>query len=393
MSVEIELWWLLALPLFFSLGWLAARIDLKHLLRESRTLPGSYFRGLNHLLNEEPDKAIEAFLEAARVDSETLEMHFALGNLFRRRGEHDRAIRIHQNLVDREGLGEADRLHALAELGQDFLKAGLFDRAEEIFLHLQGSARDEEARAALLEIYQQEKEWAKAAAIVEAMPAHADHREQRLLAQFHCELAANALLHGRHEETRLALEKALSANRKCVRAAVLLGDLAIAADLPDEALEAWTRIERMDADFLALVADRIVAAYRQRSDEAQCRRLLLGYLERYPALDILDAAFQVELSVAGAEAALALVRHELQRNPSLLGLEKLLEAQCLTLPSEQRGDLELIKNLIHQHTRKIARYRCQQCGFQARQYHWRCPACGGWETYPPRRSEEYECRP
>src|SRR5512142_506367 len=125
----IELYWLLALPLFFALGWVAARIDLKHLLKESRALPRSYFKGLNFLLNEQPDKAIEAFLEAARVDPETVELHFALGSLFRRRGETDRAIRVHQNLIDRDGLSEEQRLHALAELGEDYLKAGLLDRA------------------------------------------------------------------------------------------------------------------------------------------------------------------------------------------------------------------------------------------------------------------------
>ena len=128
---EIQLWWLLALPLFFVLGWVAARIDIKHLVRESRTLPRSYFKGLNFLLNEQPDRAIEAFLEAARVDPETIELHFALGNLFRRRGETDRAIRVHQNLIERDEtqnqLSDEQRLHALAELGQDYLKAGLLD--------------------------------------------------------------------------------------------------------------------------------------------------------------------------------------------------------------------------------------------------------------------------
>jgi len=160
--MEIELWWLLVLPVFFAFGWVAARIDIKHLLQESRALPRSYFKGLNFLLNEQPDQAIEAFIEAARVDPETIELHFALGNLFRRRGETDRAIRVHQNLIDRDGLTQAQRLHALAELGQDYLKAGLLDRAEEIFIKLRDTERNEEALKNLLEIYQQEKEWAKA---------------------------------------------------------------------------------------------------------------------------------------------------------------------------------------------------------------------------------------
>ncbi|MDO9601454.1 MAG: tetratricopeptide repeat protein, partial [Rhodocyclaceae bacterium] len=171
--MEIELWWFLALPVFFVLGWLAARIDINQLLHESRALPRSYFTGLNFLLNEQPDRAIEAFLDAAKIDPETIELHFALGSLFRRRGETDRAIRVHKHLIDRDAsqsqLTEEQRLHALSELGQDYLKAGLLDRAEEIFDKLRGTERDEEALRNLLEIYQQEKEWAKAIAIAEEM--------------------------------------------------------------------------------------------------------------------------------------------------------------------------------------------------------------------------------
>jgi lipopolysaccharide assembly protein B len=162
--VEIELWWLLVLPLFFGFGWLAARIDIKHVVSESRALPRSYFTGLNFLLNEQPDKAIEAFLEAAKIDPETVELHFALGSLFRRRGETDRAIRVHKHLIDRDAslsqLSADQRLHALSELGQDYLKAGLLDRAEEIFLKLRGTPGtrgDEEALRNLLEIYQQKR--------------------------------------------------------------------------------------------------------------------------------------------------------------------------------------------------------------------------------------------
>src|ERR1700690_1762852 len=131
--MEFEFWWLLAFPLFFGLGWLAARIDIKHLVSESRALPRSYFKGLNFLLKEQPDKAIEAFIEVVKVDPETIELHFALGSLFRRRGETERAIRMHRNLVERGDLPSDQKLQAMYELGQDFLKAGLLDRAEESF--------------------------------------------------------------------------------------------------------------------------------------------------------------------------------------------------------------------------------------------------------------------
>ena len=161
-TIEIEIWWLLALTLlFFALGWIAARIDIKHLLRESRALPLSYFRGLNFLLNEQPDKAIESFIEVVKVDPQTIDLHFALGNLFRRQGEIDRAIRMHQNLLDRPDLPPDKRETAVFELAQDFHRAGLLDRAEDLFTKLDGSTFELQSLGSLLQIYEQEKDWPK----------------------------------------------------------------------------------------------------------------------------------------------------------------------------------------------------------------------------------------
>jgi lipopolysaccharide biosynthesis regulator YciM len=391
--MEIEPWWLLVLPMFFGLGWIAARIDIRQILKESRALPRSYFKGLNFLLNEQPDQAIEAFIEAARVDPETVELHFALGSLFRRRGEADRAIRVHQNLIERDSLTASQRLQALSELGQDYLKAGWLDRAEENFLKLRGTKRDEEALKSLLEIYQQEKEWAKAIAICDAMPNHSDHLWQKEIAEFRCEMAANEMLHDRHDEARRLLDEALAANRKCVRATLLQGDLALKAGAGELAIDHWKRIEQQDPVYLALAAEKLMTVHIQLGRMEQGIQLLRGWLERHPSLDLLDAVFRVELDNDGAEAAYALVRDELRRNPTLLGLDKLLEAQILVVPPERRPDLELIKSLIHNHTRRVARYRCDACGFKARQFYWRCPGCGGWETYPPKRTEEFDITP
>ena len=160
--MEFEYWWLVALPIFFGLGWLAARVDIRHLVYQSRALPRSYFKGLNFLLNEQPDKAIESFIEVVKVDPETVELHFALGSLFRRRGEYDRAIRMHQNLVERPDLGAEQKVAALLELAQDYLKAGINDRAEELFARLEQGPHAAQARRHLLEIFQQEKQWQKA---------------------------------------------------------------------------------------------------------------------------------------------------------------------------------------------------------------------------------------
>lgn len=391
--MEIELWWLLALPLFFALGWLAARIDIRQVVQESRSLPRSYLSGLNFLLNEQPDKAIDSFVEAVRIDPQTIELHFALGSLFRRRGETDRAIRIHQLLVDREDVTEDQRLQALGELGQDFLKAGLLDRAEAVFVRLRGTRADDVALRYLLEIYQQEKDWAKAIEVAAALPDHESVMWRTEVANFHCELAAGALANSRLDEAEAHVADALKVNPRCVRASLLRGDICMARGHDEDALAAWKRIENQDPVYLALAAERIMDAYGRIGRIEEGHQLLRAWLDGHASLDLLDELFHWEMEKQGPRAAYDLVREELRRNPTLLGLDKLLEAALLTVPTEHRGDVELVKQLIHGHTRKVARYRCDACGFKARQFHWRCPACGGWETYPPRRTEEFDLTP
>ena len=386
---EFEYWWLLGFPLFFVFGWLAARVDIRQIVHESRALPRSYFKGLNFLLNEQPDKAIEAFIEVVKVDPETVELHFALGSLFRRRGEYDRAIRMHQNLLERADLAGEQKVIALAELGQDYLKAGILDRAEEIFAKLQSSPLATTARRHLLEIYEQEKEWGRAIEMTRQVES-----DPRALAQYLCELAASEAASSRPDAARRHLEQALDENRKCVRASLQLGDLERDSGNVERAVEHWKRIESQNPAYLALAAQRLYEAHQQAGRAEEGLRLLAGYLERYPSLDLLDAVFQHTMETKGHEEAYRLVRDELRRNPTLLGLDRMLEAQIIAASSpDKRRDLELVRNLVHGHTRRLARYRCETCGFRARQFHWRCPACGGWETYPPRRTEEFDLTP
>ena len=392
--MEFEYWWLLVIPAFFALGWLAARVDIKHLVRDSRALPTSYFKGLNFLLNEQPDKAIEAFIEVVKVDPETVELHFALGSLFRRRGEYDRAIRMHQHLLERADLGPEQRAAALFELGQDYLKAGILDRAEEVFQRLSDGKNAGQARRFLLEIYQQEKDWDKAVAMAQQLEKETGESRAKEMSHFLCEQAATEATHSRPDTARRRLEAALEANRKSVRASLQLGDLEKAYGSLDRAIAHWKHIESQNPAFLALVAQRLLEAHREAGRLDEGLTLLTGYLERYPSLDLLDAVFQSTLEAKGPEAAYKLLRDELRRNPTLLGLDRLLEAQIVGADSpDKRRDLELVRNLVHSHTRRLARYRCENCGFKARQFHWLCPGCGGWETYPPRRSEEFDLAP
>lgn len=388
--IEFEYWQLLLFPLFFGLGWAAARVDIRHLVKESRALPRSYFQGLNFLLNEQPDRAIEAFVEAVRVDPETIELHFALGSLFRRRGETERAVRMHQNLVEREDLKQDLKLQALAELGQDYLKAGLLDRAEAVFDKLRDSDLAEDAKRNLLEIYQLEKDWEKAIAIASELPDFASHKE---IAEYYCELAAAEMIRSHRELALSYLQTAFERNRKCVRASLLQGDIQFQQDQVVAAIESWQRIEQQDPPYLALVAQRLLDAFRKLDRRQEGLQLLRGYLERYPSLDLLDVVFQLVLEADGPEAAYRLVRDELKRNPTLLGFDKLLEARLLLASAEIRPDLDLAKGIVQGYTRRLARYRCDNCGFKARQFYWRCPACGGWETYSPKRTEEFDLTP
>ena len=388
--IEFEYWQLLFFPLFFALGWAAARIDIRHVVKESRALPRSYFRGLNFLLNEQPDRAIEAFVDAVKVDPHTIELHFALGSLFRRRGETERAIRMHQNLLEREDLPQDLKLQAMAELGQDYLKAGLLDRAEEVFDKLRESDMVKEAKRNLLEIYQLEKDWMKAITIAAELP---DIATQKEIAEYYCELAAAEMIRSRPDAAADYLKTALERNRKCVRASLLQGDIEAQQDRLEEAVACWLRIEQQDPTYLALVAQRLLDAYRKLERRDEGLQLLRGYLEHYHSLDLLNVVFQLVLESEGPEAAYSLVRDELKRNPTLLGFDKLIEARLLVTAPEMRADLELSKGIVQGYTKRLARYRCDNCGFKARQFYWRCPACGGWETYSPKRTEEFDLTP
>ncbi|HTR58728.1 MAG TPA: lipopolysaccharide assembly protein LapB [Casimicrobiaceae bacterium] len=383
-----RLWWLLPIPvLFFALGWIAARIDISHLLRESRALPLSYFRGLNFLLNEQPDKAIESFIEVVKVDPQTIDLHFALGNLFRRQGEIDRAIRMHQNLLDRPDLPAEKRQTAVFELAQDFHRAGLLDRAEELFSKLDGSPFELQSLGFLLQIFEQEKDWQKAITVTKRMEALAKRPYFKEIAHYYCELAQNVMLHSQLDEARGHVEQALAEYKLCTRATMLLGDLEAQHGDYAAAIAAWQRIEAQNPAFLGLVADRLADAYRRTGDVAQGIRVLRSYEDQYPSLDLLNALFNQILGHEGADAAAQLIKDELNRNPTLLGLDKLLEAQLMAAPAERRNDLELVKGLVGQHIKRLGMYRCEQCGFRAKQYYWRCPGCGKWESYSPRRTE------
>lgn len=388
--MEFEYWWLIVIPLFFGLGWYAARIDLKQLLHESRELPRSYFKGLNFLVNEQSDQAIDAFIEVVRLDPETIELHFALGNLFRKRGETDRAIRMHLNLYQRSDLDLAQRQHALFELGQDYLKAGLLDRAEQAFVELSESTHGKDALHALLEIYQREHDWAKALQVAQQLQQRHAEDQSSLIAHFYCEQAQEAMQQQRWAAAEEWLNEAQRVAQDNVRTQILRGELHYQMERVTQAIECWTMLVQQHAAYLPLIARKWHAAMQSqgRVEEAEAR--LYEALVKRPSQDILLTLFDAIYQRQGAAAALSLLKQELRRAPTLQALNRLLGTQLESATGEEREYLESIKHLIHRQARRMERYTCHACGFKAREFYWQCPGCGGWDTYAPQRLEEVE---
>jgi len=326
--MEFEYWWLLALPLFFTLGWLAARVDINQLLSESTTLPAAYFKGLNFLISDQHDKAIEAFTEAVEANADSLELHFALGSLFRRRGEVDRAIHLHLNLLDRKELPHTQKQAVMAELAQDYLKAGLFDRAEELFKSLDDSRYKQPALRALLEIYTREREWDRAIKIATELERLSGIPFRKEIAQYYCETAMKSILDNDLHTARYELDKALDANKNCVRANIMLGDMEAANNTHKNAISIWKRIEFQDPEYLSLIAEKMLNSYRAIGETAEGMQLLRNYLQTYQLPTLLNVVYQATMKEEGAESAAKLARDELAKRPSLQTLDQLLESRA-----------------------------------------------------------------
>lgn len=383
--MEFEYWWLLALPLFFTLGWLAARVDIKQLLSESTALPAAYFKGLNFLISDQHDKAIEAFVEAVEANAESLELHFALGSLFRRRGEVDRAINLHLSLLERRELAEPQKLAIRAELAQDYLKAGLFDRAEELFKSLDDSRYEQPALRALLEIYVREREWHKAVETATELERLSGIPFRKEIAQYHCEQAVQALLGNDRETARKHLDEALDANKNCVRANVMLGEMEALAGDHEAAIAIWKRIEFQQPDYLGLIAAKMLASYRTLNRTNEGLELLKTYLQTYKLYSLLNVLYEATIAQQDTETAAKLARDELVKKPSLQTLDLLLQARLLQ--DETPQDAHVIQQTVRYAIGNRSAYVCSQCGFRAKHYHWQCPACNAWESLPSEPTE------
>jgi len=384
--MEFEFWWLLALPLFFSLGWLAARVDLKQLLAESTALPAAYFKGLNFLITNQQDKAIEAFTEAVQANTDSLELHFALGSLFRKRGEVDRAIHLHLHLLEKKQLEPQQKLAVTAELAQDYLKAGLFDRAEELFESLDDDRYRQPALRALLEIYVREREWERAIKAATELERISGVPFRVEIANYYCEMAVKSKLANDTHTARFELDQALNANKNCVRANVLLGDLEAEASNHKTAISVWKRIEFQKPEYLGLIAPKLLTSFRALNQTDEGLSLLQTYLQTYQLNSLLNVLYEATLAEQGAENAAKLARNELIKMPSLNTLDRLLQARAiLETGHPQNGNLQdtqLMQQAVRHAIGNKTAYHCEQCGFKAKYHHWQCPACNAWEALP-----------
>ena len=392
--MEIEPWWLLVLPLFFGLGWLASRIDTRHLIRQSSRLPDTYFKGLNFLVNEQPDRAIDAFVDVVRLDPETIELHFALGNLFRRRGETDRAIRVHQSLESRSDLSPAQRDHARFELGQDYMRAGLLDRAEDAFNRLEGSDYAGAALRHRLDLAQRVRDWPRVIVLAERLARDTGDDPRRLMVHAHCELAWQAYRSqqpDRLAQARRALTQARETDPTHPRPRLLEGEVAFEDDDFEAAIAAWTALAEIGPAHLPLVAERWLQAHERlgRLDEGLAR--LEAVDATHPSVDSLRALAQARARRDGGEAAVGWLREALARQPSLLGLQTLIDLRIQSgLADPATSDVALAGALIRKQSERLSRYVCGECGFQARRFYWQCPGCNQWDRTPPRRTEALE---
>ncbi len=381
-----SVWWVLALlPVAAFSGWLAGRrgAERRGGQRVSR-LSSNYFRGLNFLLNEQPDKAIEVFLQIAEVDKDTVETHFALGNLFRRRGEVDRAIRIHQNLMERPRLTEGQRVQAVLELGEDFMRAGLLDRAEALFTDLgQFDQVAPKALRHLISIYQQERDWAKAIDHARRYEAATGEPMGRLLAQFHCELAEAALARRDTAAATAHLRDATNADSHSARAGIIEGRMALDAGNDDGAIRAFERVARHDVDYLPEVLEPLLAAWGRLGERGRARAFLAEMVERSAGASPMLALARLIQQDDGDVAAAQFLTRQLQRRPSVRGQNALIDLSLRRTDHDPEATLRVVRELSEQLVASAAAYRCGHCGFGARAHHWQCPSCKRWGTVRP----------
>lgn len=384
MDFELQ-WLLLAFPAAFLLGWIASRLDLRQLKRDDRASPQAYFKGLNLLLNEQQDKAIDAFIEAVQHDPDTSDLHFALGNLFRRRGEYERAIRVHQHLLARADLRQEEREKAQHALANDFMKAGLFDRAEEAFKALEGTAFTTDARLALLNLHERSRNWHPAIEVATRLENAGTGSFSQRIAHHWCEVAQEADARGRPDDAEQALARAREVAPQAARPLVIIGQRLIRQGRHADALKIWDELMALQPQTFSLIAMDYAKAAQACGASEQALTKLDALYAQVPSIEILHAwnALQADAS----QRRQRLIKH-ITEQPSLSAAQGLIRERLATQQPLEHDEIEKLQTAMATAAKPLQRYRCAACGFEGQHYFWQCPGCQGWDTYPPRRLED-----
>lgn len=377
----LELALVLLLPVAVYFGWwLAKAFQRRGLDKRNRLFSDQYFQGLNYLLNEQPDKAIQVFLELADVNQDTVETHLALGNLFRRRGEVDRAIRFHQNIIAKPGLDPERRTQALLELGEDYMRAGLLDRAERLFSELiETDAHTPSALRSLLDIYQQEKDWEKALEQAQRLEQVSGEHMGAVMAQFSCEMAEEALSDGDRDRARRHLRQARRNDPACVRARFILAELSSQDGEPARALELYEEIAELDTDYIPELLDEYLEAAGSAGAVERARGKLEEWAGRHGGISLILKLTDFVASEQGGDAAGRFLAERLAAKPSVRGLDRLVELKAQGHLDAESSD-DILKAVTQRLLTRQPQYRCHHCGFSGQSHHWLCPSCRRWGT-------------
>ncbi len=374
--------WILLVFISLAVAWyLGYQARHKHVIDKKINLPRDYLVGLNFLLNEEPDKAVDVFIKMLEVDSDTVETHLAVGKLFRRRGEVDRAIRIHQNLIARPQLDKVYREQSLFELGQDYLSAGVLDRAERIFLEVV-SVKDYAIPAyrALLDIYQQEKAWENAISIASKLAAATKKNMQPIIAHYYCELAEIAISNKQNEQADQYIKNALIADRQCVRGSLLQGRFQMDKGDYKSALRSLKGIKDQNPDYISESIDALASCYEALNEEEQLVKYLMQLLKEYPHVPVVLILSERIRQWKGDKVAANFVADYVRRYPSIRGLHLFISLYQSSTEGRAREDLLILQNLTKKLLADKPDYRCVSCGFSGKSLHWQCPGCKQWGT-------------
>ena len=388
--MDMDIWWLLVpialLPIFFAMGWFAARVDMKTVLKQAKTIPSGFYNSLDALVDKNTGKAARNLAEVIDQQQGSYDLNLTLGKLYRQRGENDKAIAMHKTLLNSPDTVGEKHERVLYELGLNYQSAGLVDRAEQIFIELQKGNMAKQANEVLLNIYQQDRDWEKAIATAQLL-SYDNQTYQFEIAQFYCEMAQAVLFQSHFDEAREYVQAALNANPKCTRANMILGDIEQKQGNFGAAIAAYSAIEKQNHAYLSMVGERLYDAYDAMSKPEDGLNVLIGYAKTFPALDLINVIYEKSLLLHGEEKANQIAVELVRLKPDLNGMYRLLGLQMSDLNPQWKADADMMRGVMGRQLQKSWMFRCRNCHFKSQVYFWDCPACNKWETFTPNKIE------